>query len=435
MWREPKRYLIASPRLADGTRIDILHPGDFNDHRGGPDFLGARISIDGIVISGDIELHRNTSDWDKHGHTSDPNYASVILHVVLDADEEIHPHLPTLLLRENLRFDERSFWQRLFEARYARAPELPCYPHNLAVPMKRKRALIAQMATLRLDELVSRYECGSHEALLDAVYAHVMDALGYSENRAPMKELARLLPRAFLQTVRERENAASLRSIFEALYFGVAGLLDAPSAEYSSETNEYLLDLGAKWQSLQVDYDIPATLARNDWAFFRIRPTNTPYRRVALAASLAARYFSRSDFSLAEEFRFDDETNWWLTHTSYTSVLDEAQSLLGDERLRAIEINVLLPARIAALRLRGTDAASVTSEKMLRREWEEAPSRSSATYMQTIEQELLEGERLRTTAGEQGALHLYRTYCSCGRCAECPVGKQLIETGWQAPLA
>src|SRR5579883_1380221 len=117
MWREPKRYLVSMPRLTDGTVIEILHPGEFNDHRGGPDFLGGEIVVDGLRIKGDIELHRSTSDWNAHGHTDDPKYFQVVLHVVMDHDEAFEPRMPTLILRDNLSFDERSFWQELFERR------------------------------------------------------------------------------------------------------------------------------------------------------------------------------------------------------------------------------------------------------------------------------------------------------------------------------
>jgi hypothetical protein len=429
IWRDHSRYLVASPRITDTSEIQILHPGTFNDHRGGPDFLGAEIALDGLRVKGDIEIHQSTSDWHSHGHTGDEKYSSVILHVVMDDDDIIHPKMPTLVLRDNLSFDEREFWRSLFEERYAHWPELPCYPHNLAVRMKHKRALLHQVAELRLDELVARFEQPMIEALNDVLYERILDALGYSENREPMKQLSLLLQRPLLQRIRENEPLHSLAIVFEALFLGTAGLIEQPSKEFTDDVNEYLLDLNARWQSIKVSYPPDHELSKGDWAFFRIRPVNSPYRRVALAASLAARYFSRKDFSITDDISFDDPENWWLTRTSFSSALSEPHSLLGDERRSAIEINVLIPARIAAAKKKGDARA----EKNLRSEWMKLPSRSSASYCRTIEQELLEGERVQTVADEQGALHLYRNYCSRLRCAECPVGKQLIEGGWIAP--
>lgn len=40
------------------------------------------------VVLGSGEFHRNTSDWKKHNHDSDDRYKSVVLHIVLNHDEE-----------------------------------------------------------------------------------------------------------------------------------------------------------------------------------------------------------------------------------------------------------------------------------------------------------------------------------------------------------
>src|SRR5205085_5866622 len=156
--------------------------------------LNAEIALEGLRIKGDIELHRNLNDWDHHGHSGDKNYSQVILHVVLDADlEELQsasPKVPVLILRDNLAFDQRTFWQELFEKKFARTPELPCFPHNLSVPMKFKSKVIAKMGEARLDERIARIitdtkNAITDESILERVYELVFDALGYSENRTP----------------------------------------------------------------------------------------------------------------------------------------------------------------------------------------------------------------------------------------------------------
>lgn len=52
------------------------------NHDAGPDFLNARVNIDGLDWHGDVEIHVNSSDWSKHKHQNDKRYNSVILHVV-----------------------------------------------------------------------------------------------------------------------------------------------------------------------------------------------------------------------------------------------------------------------------------------------------------------------------------------------------------------
>jgi len=446
IWKDHSRFLIERPLLSDGSPIVIINRGEFNDHRGGPDFLNAEIAIDGMRIKGDIELHKTVSDWDDHGHSEDKRYSQVILHVVLDADmEELSqatPKVPVLILRDNLAFDQRTFWQELFEKKFSRAPELPCFPHNLSVSMKFKSKVILQMGEARLDERVLRIIGETpgpitDEILLDRVYELVLDALGYSENRTPFVELSRLLPRSLLQNIRGRENPEDLHSIFEALYLGISGLLTPPKQEFGAEVNDYILDIASKWEALKIDYKISDRLAENDWAFFRIRPLNSPFRRIALAAVLARKYFSRMDYSVQEDFEYDlGDSSFWEKHTSFKQSLAEPHALLGDERLHAIMLNVILPSRIAVEAEHARSKGQIQEKiqaivKPLRQEWAEYPSRTSAQYLDVIEQELLESEHIRSTIGEQGALYLFRNFCTANRCMDCPVGGKLFEKGWK----
>ena len=68
-----------------GARIEILSRGEWN-HEAGPDFKNAKIRYQGKILRGDIELHRKSSDYIRHGHLADAAYANVILHVVEEDD-------------------------------------------------------------------------------------------------------------------------------------------------------------------------------------------------------------------------------------------------------------------------------------------------------------------------------------------------------------
>src|SRR5438874_7473965 len=105
IWKAHDEFLVQPLMLADGSPLEILSTGTENLHRGGPDFLGARIAMDGLVVSGDVELHRTTSGWQEHGHEQDAHYANVVLHVVLNDEESTDgtaapraPRIPTLAL-------------------------------------------------------------------------------------------------------------------------------------------------------------------------------------------------------------------------------------------------------------------------------------------------------------------------------------------------
>ncbi len=428
--------------LSDGSPVEVIECGTENNHRGGPDFLDARIVLDGIQISGDVELHITPEGWREHHHDGDARYSNVILHVVLEDDTGEHagPPVPQLVLRDNLAFGRADLWEELFRRMYDRSPELPCFPQNILVPMRFKRKVLEQFGEARLEELIDRVTLPDAEVtddahLLERVYQLTMDALGYSQNRVPMRELSALLPLSRLRFVREAFSED--RSIaLEALFFGVSGLLEKPSLDFDNETNDHLLDLNARWHAIQQSLRFPEVLAVHDWAFFRIRPANSPHRRVALAAAMAEKYFSHPDWDFQDPF-FErspvanaGDSPFWETHTSFASKLPTPQALLGDERGSAIWLNVILPARIAKLRSEPESPVWRQKAHALIEEWGTARTRSSAKYLSVIQQELLEGENVNSVRSEQGALLLQRNFCQKLRCSECPIGHRLFEKGW-----
>jgi hypothetical protein len=95
----------AAARLLDGRSLQIHRTGNWN-LLAGPDFLGARLCIDGREVTGDVEVHFQASDWRAHGHDVDPAYDGVVLHVVMFAPPDAQAvarsrrgePLPTLVL-------------------------------------------------------------------------------------------------------------------------------------------------------------------------------------------------------------------------------------------------------------------------------------------------------------------------------------------------
>ena len=71
-----------------GKKVIISSPGIWNLAEEGPDFKNASISLDNSPVDGDIEIHFNSSDWEKHGHHKDVNYNRVLLHVTFFPQNE-----------------------------------------------------------------------------------------------------------------------------------------------------------------------------------------------------------------------------------------------------------------------------------------------------------------------------------------------------------
>ena len=87
MWRN-RLFAPASLTTTDGRPLKIIFPGMAHQDAG-PDFKQAIIKIGDLTWAGDVEIHVNSSDWNRHGHSGDPKYQSVILHVVYRHDTEI----------------------------------------------------------------------------------------------------------------------------------------------------------------------------------------------------------------------------------------------------------------------------------------------------------------------------------------------------------
>ena len=59
-----------------GESIEIIHPGIHNLDSG-PDFFEAKIKINQLIWSGNVEIHIRSSDWLKHKHQLDEAYVTL----------------------------------------------------------------------------------------------------------------------------------------------------------------------------------------------------------------------------------------------------------------------------------------------------------------------------------------------------------------------
>ncbi len=97
--------LLSDPSVVysteSGKRLQVLSPGRMNVNAG-PDFLDIAILLNGEVLVGDGEFHRNSREWNMHNHGNDIKYSAVILHIVInDDDKEQDKNRETLVLDAN----------------------------------------------------------------------------------------------------------------------------------------------------------------------------------------------------------------------------------------------------------------------------------------------------------------------------------------------
>ena len=258
LWRaRTGRRLTAT----DGRRVEVLYPGRPAPGHG-PDFRDAVLAIDGAPVRGDVEVHRAPSGWQAHGHGADAAYDRVVLHVVgKDGPGGPSPDMPTVVVSSRVGREAR-----------ASAPPLLAELASLddAALRERLRASGEALFAERSERMgVAAAALGADQALYEAL----MDGFGYSENRAPFAELARLLPAAVLAAALRSAPEESAEALTRGLLLAGGGLAP-PNAE---------------WRR----YAGMAPMHPGRWRTAGVRPQNRPAARVACAAAALAPHLRR----------------------------------------------------------------------------------------------------------------------------------------------
>jgi hypothetical protein len=285
-------------RLAteDGEPIEVVYPGRMNDDKGA-DFRDAVIATKRGLITGDVEIHVKSSDWQAHRHHRDRAYNRVILHVAMWHNTRLATTLqngqavPVLALHKYLK-DMVSPWPE--SASLSEIQNMPC--HQLAerltaedigkfIDSAGEERFRAKAALFEKD--LKQIEAGQ------VLYQGIMGALGYSKNKLPFWELSRRLPLRTLEALARRKmTEEECLAQLQARLLGIAGLLpsqrqDLPQA--SGAGDEWCDRLEGIWASLPH----PEVMSSDAWHLFKVRPVNSPVRRLAAMSYLIWRYRDR----------------------------------------------------------------------------------------------------------------------------------------------
>lgn len=421
-------------RTTDGQPITVVYRGRWT-FGFGPDFRGALIAFGAELRQGDVEVHLRPAAWREHGHHLDPAYNTVILHVVLDDGPRGQPcrrqdgaAVPTVVLGPALRGSLDALPPDPDLPPLGSFSGRPCIAEVTAA--NRAGALVAleRAGDARLTAKAAGYEA-AFTALPpgQVLYAGLLDALGYSRNRAPMAALAAALPLAEIEgRLPARDPAAAFRAA-AALLLGVGGFLPVEPGYVGllGLTVPDLAAIEAEWAGLAEGWrDRSLTLA--DWSLARTRPSNHPARRLLGLAAILARG-GRAGLLVAclEPCAAEDAATG----------LEELRGLLlgppraadpfgryiGEDRVLDIVANIILPFALAYGAWSEDERRSAGAAAL----WEVAPASGGNEPIRALLGQIGGGKalRLKTSRQQQGALHLYRHYCEHRRCYECPIAR------------
>lgn len=413
LWKH--RMLGDTLQTVDGKRVDVLSAGTLNNDSG-PDFSGARLRLDGEEWCGNVEVHVKASDWRRHGHSSDPAYGNVILHVVAVSDERVAGPGGNLIPQVTASFPESFI--RLYATLAQKITELPCGEyisglHPLVITDWLSSLTVERMqlkARRILD--VNRALGGDWERTCFVTLAR---ALGFGLNSEPLEMTARAMPLKIL--LKHSDNIMQL----ESLLLGQGGMLDSSVHIF----DEYYQGLCREYFFLARKYGLrplPATM----WKFSKTRPQNFPSRRLAMLAAAVAGGFGMMSRLTDMACGCDDPRTlfdwkvspYWKTHFDFDVPGSRLSDSLSEANVSLLLINFAAPllyARGAALgdpelAERGLDMWDTIEPENNRyiRRWHNA------------------GIRCRRASDSQALIQLSREYCEKSRCLDCRFANALL---------
>lgn len=393
-------------KTTDGKSVEVLNPGMLN-RDAGPDFIGAKVKIDGLLWAGNVEIHLHTSDWFRHGHDSNPAYDSIILHIASDVDASLcYPSgedVPQIEI-EVPHYVISNYEKLISEDGYP-----PCKDILASVPKIKIHGWLSalqverlEMRTLQIMERRERLE----KSWEDTLFVTIARSFGFGKNGDAFEMWANNIPMGALN--KHRDDLFQIKAIF----FGQAGMLDGSGissvddAEYNSLCKEYAY-LKAKFSLSPINKSV--------WHYLRLRPQNFPHVRILQLAHLF--YDDSFAFSKVMNAKGTDDFFRLFDTGSGDFKLSKASRV-------SLLVNCVAPMMFAygtyrndeALRDRAVDLLESlpAEDNRIVRDWDNA------------------GVKAEHAADSQAMIQLCKQYCEPRECLRCRFGHEYISSnpGW-----
>ncbi|TVQ03288.1 MAG: DUF2851 family protein [Balneolaceae bacterium] len=359
-----------------GKPVQIVNNGIIN-HGAGPDFLGAAIHINGLRWFGAVEIHRKSSDWERHDHQNDPRYDRVFLHVVFQHDvpgpvktcSGLVPY--TLCLKPYMH---RSLYRlaEIKENSGLACAGNPVFIHQNAFRAQLKKAN-SEYLGYKVEELLKDYPVGVpvSKAWKFCVVMRLYHTLGMPSNRQQMWNVAHKAVKINAEEMSANEFAGIIRKI---AFSGTHGI-------YTDE-----------------------------WVYTGMRPASRPVVRVEQAAYL---HHALQLFPF-RRFLDNPETAWPALLDMIPDEYKPGQTMLG-----ILRHTVMIPA----LYLLGDLLHSASLKNWAKEEWDTSGIAMPAEVKNPF---INAGYDLKEEKNLPGLAHQLKRYCRARNCHRCEVFKNAI---------
>ena len=395
-----------------GRDVRILDFGDWNKSAG-PDFLNARIQIDGVPQTGDMELDPVPEDWERHGHGSNPAFNGVILHLACTPSRgewftrnARHERLPLALIPP-------AVLALAGTPPPEKAPERHC-PHAGALDAmapEHLETLLQSAAAYRFRNKHRRHaERARYAGEEQTLFESLAETLGYSANKTAMRHLAMRAP------------LRSIRECPEAILFGAAGfLIPVLPDSCTPKAVAHHKKLWTEWWPLREQFELAPDRAF-PWTLSGSRPANHPQRRVGALAVIAGEFgtfrrLCRPGHGEALADYLSSLTHpYWSTHVTLPSAPSpRPMALMGRDRIQALAVNHLLPA----------DGGERAWEHYLTLRGGQAGTRVLAVHQSLLGRRPDAKAFLTKAWHHQALLQIHEDLCSRHSCTLCTLVKRL----------
>jgi hypothetical protein len=411
-------------RTTSGKAVRIVQFGEWN--RGaGPDFIQTAVEIDGETHTGPLELDPDSAAWDAHGHSTNPAFGNVVLHVVFQSDARRnfirtvdHREVPQVVITELQLSDALN--RPLREVAIA-------HPGRCVHPLKHLsissiESLLDEAAIHRANLKAARWMKTADAHGRDAaLFQATAETLGYRGNSLAMRLLAQRAPLTLLRA--EGENP-------EAVLFGTAGFLAPYLHELAPcETRDYLRTLWDDWWKSRGRFEVTAARAI-PWKNHGQRPANHPHRRVGALAALVKAWPQYRRLALARPFSAKPvmdflqglQHDFWGNHHTLTSTAAPRRiAVFGKSHALELIANHLAPVAM----LEG--GMNFSAYRKLRNS---APNdKVKRCSLRLFGSEKAAQPWTRRVCHHQALLQVYQDFCleDFTNCHDCPFPEQLLQ--------
>jgi hypothetical protein len=404
---------------SSGEAIRIISTGTHNTNQG-TDFVNAKIKIGKTIWAGNVEVHINSSDWDMHHHSGDPNYDNVILHVVWNENaivkDRVGNSLHTLELKSRVPKLLLERYKMLMESSQFIPCESQLQQVNELTMANWKQRLVAERLIKKSANIQAILkETNSHWE--ETFWWLVAANFGLKVNNDLFQQVAKMLPVSILAKHKNRIQQV------EALLFGTTGLLEKEFREkYPQMLQKEFLFYQKKYKLKIIDGEL---------SFLRMRPANFPTIRLAQLAMLIhesehlfSKIKSSSSLKDVKKMLQVSANDYWHYHYTFDETSDYKVKTLGKQMIDNIIINTIIPV-LFTYGLHHNE--QVYKDRAIK--WLEEISAEKNSITSGFEKLNFSNK---SAFDSQSFIQLKNEYCNKKLCLHCAIGNSLLKRSFNA---